>query len=206
MKKLIWLAIFLLSVIMSYSQSYTMRSTSSGISVGLGVGTGGWQCKDFGVTQERGLAYGIQLGYGFNENIELFGKGAFIRINPEDEFFLPFQLNEYMLGARYTFGSTLSPLKFYANASISVLSSSQSVDDSDWFFDETISTYYLRGIGGTVGLGAKYHLRLPIAITLDATMTFGKLNNNYWEDEAIESFQYRSNAIRLGAVIYFNQL
>lgn len=206
MKKIIWLAIFFLSVLMSYSQNFSMKSTNSGISLQASGGIGGWKSKDFGVESENGTAFSLQLGYGFNENMEIIGGAQILKINPKDEFFLPFTLQEIKIGAKYTFGSTLNPLRFHASASIAWLNSSQGVADYDWFFDEIESTFHLSGVGANLSAGAKYHLKLPIAITLDVAYTFGKLNNNYLDDLQIEDLDYGSHAIKIGAIIYFNQL
>lgn len=206
MKKLIWLAILFLSVIISYGQNFSMRSTNSGISLKASVGAGSWKSNDFGVKSKLGASYNLEIGYGFNENLEILGAASLLRISQVDFFELPYNLQQFDLGARYTFGSTLKPIRFYASAALSLFSSKQSVWEEDWFFGEFIGTYELNGTGVTLGVGGKYHLNLPVAITFDSSFSLGNCNNNKYEGEAIPEVDISAFKFKLGAVIYFNQL
>lgn len=206
MKKIIWLAIFTLSVILSYGQNFSMQSTNSGISLKASAGAGGWKSNEFLVNSKLSASYNLEIGYGFNENLEVFGAASVLRVTKVDFFELPYSVQQFDLGARYTFGSTLNPVRFYAGASLSVISSDQSIEEDDWFFGEFVGTYELRGIGGTLSVGGKYHLSLPVALTFESSLSFGNLNNNRYDGEAIPEFDFTSYKFKVGAVIYFNQL
>ncbi len=201
MKRLIWLAIFLLSVLLSYGQ-ISMQSSNAGFSLQAEYGYGMWKSEDFGVDREGGQSMGVRLGYGFSENWEAVAAFGSTRIKPDDFDFMPFRLNQVDLGAKYTFGSTLNPVRFHLAGYFSHISSKQEV-----FYDIfEPSLWKLSGAAGTVALGAKYHIALPVAISLDAAMTMGSYRQNYLDGFEMDPIDYQGYRITLGVIVYFNQL
>ena len=218
MKKIIWTILLTMSVILSYAQTYSMRSTNGGFSIQLGAGASAWNSTESDVKTSYGIDLGLALAYGFNENIEVFGNAniSFFPATWSDEIpsfegieheayqtIDPFELLEARLGLRYTFGATIKPLRFHANVAATFFSGD--IESYDWFNDH-YNTESLQGFGFTAGSGIKYHLSLPLAITLDATMTFGGYQSNLTALEEQFKSTYHVQRLNLGIVLYFNQL
>lgn len=202
MKKLIWIIILTLAALVSYGQSLSMQSTNAGLSIALGGGHYSWESDGFGAHQEIGRVVNFNVAYGLNENIEVLAglKTAFV--TPEDPAFLRFAMNHFEFGGRYTFGSTMRKTRGHVGLTAFKLSSEQEYQD-DWLGLNSILN--LSGFGATISGGCKYHLSLPIAVTVDAAFSSGKFSLADSSDQQPE-FDYSSFQISVGVVMYINQL
>lgn len=205
MKKIFWIAILILSALISYGQTVSMKSTTKGISIKADVGVVGWASEDLEIPYERGPAIGFRLSYGFNNVLEAFTEMNFAQIKPEDEFVDPFMLKHIDFGGKLNFGSSLNAIRPYTYVALTVFGSKQKILTDEWY--NYYSTLKLSGTGATVGVGLKYHLDLPLAITFDASMTHGKYTKVVFDEETIPGkIDAKSYRMSLGVVVYFNQL
>ncbi len=203
MKKLllIYFSIVFCSFNLLAQEIFEMKSTAVGFSGALHYGFTIWSSSDLDVDSEIGIHLGLKAGYGFSERIEAFLEYDLSIMFPEDEEFDAFPYKHIDIGARYNFGSTIKAFRYYAEISGMYQKSTQDAVDTDtWEY----LTLKMRGYGLSIGGGAKYHIKLPIAIIIGGRYSFGTFDNilidGYKYDYEFEANSFR---IYMGIEYYF---
>lgn len=202
MKRFLLISAFLLmSTALVHAQgAISMQSNGEGFFVGLHLGAATWTVDDLQIDAESGGGGGLTVGYGFSQLISAYLSADAASISPD--LGESYTLGHGDLGVLFTFGSTTSAVRPYADVAFGVRQASADlVDDTTGQTEElTIS-----GTGLTVGGGVRYHLSLPLAIDAGVKASFGNLTEAELGGVTIQLPESASaNSIRINVgVVWF---
>lgn len=170
----------LLFPMLAVAQPMAMQSTGSGFFVNIHGNYSQWNFSgdEFGGTGGAGV--GLRLGYGFTEGVAIFLEADAAALSEEDDVSgatLDYTLGQGVLGVQYTFGSTVSKVRPYAEAGLLAIQTTVDIAGSDATFT---------GAGANFGGGVKYHFNLGLALDAGVRIGVGSLSEAEFLGETIE--------------------
>ena len=170
-------------------------STAKGLGVNIETGYLNWSSSDFMDDAESGFFIGAGASYGISELLEVFAQfstAPSIKSKVDD---LGSYAYTYLdAGVRFNFGSTLKPLRPFADLAFTYVNSNQNLYFTDDYGFSFIDEANLSGGAFSFGAGARYHITLPFAIKAGVRFTTGGSSLEYQDvtfDDTYGHFDYR---------------
>jgi len=160
-----------------YSQD--VQSSASGFSVQGAFSYSSWSSDSFFLSdladsEPLGIGLKLGVGYGISEKISLHANFYSLSFQREFEWDT-FNFTSQTLGARFTFGATLS--KWRPNFEVGL---ARVVNNIGPVFFDSIDNLELRnsGFGIQLGGGVDYYINTNLAITAQANYLFGNFSDS----------------------------
>ena len=190
------------------SQAQDIQSSTRGFSAELNYGFGAWESDsaffgDVADAEPNGYGFGVKLGYGLNQNIEVF-----VSYNSAS-YAQEFAWNNYRhqrstLGAAYYFGATLRKFRPFVKAGISF---NELAVDPVTFDGFLFSELKMNGVGVLAGGGVHYFFKPNMSLSASAAFNFGSYASSKFSGEKLTFFgekpDFTITTIDIGLSYYF---
>jgi hypothetical protein len=178
-----------------------VRSNTRGFVVGAHLNSSAVQVDEEGAGDaEQGLGGGFNLGYGVSQHVSIFLRGDFASVDYEDGSGDSYVLGNGDVGARYSFGSYLNPLRPYAELGFTASTIQDQLEDQGETVDVTL-------MGGAIMIGGGLEYFLNEHVALDAGLVLGKGRFTSADVDGetfdIDEFDYTGTRLNLGVNFHF---
>lgn len=187
------LALALVALPITAQSAAAQRSDTRGFGLGVQLAGASLQYEDDTDDIESGSGFGLRLGYGVTQRVELFAElaGTALEVPPGYD---AYGLGQLDLGARYNFRGPAAAARPY----LSLAYATRVI-----MFEDESTRVELAGGGLSAGLGLRYFLTRGFA--LDAGLgiasgdaTQGRLDGGDWTDLGDDAFRFTTTRLSLG--------
>lgn len=183
-----------------------MRSTTEGFNVGLQAHTLGWSSDHFQYLDKNassGYGGALRVGYGFSQTIEPYFEYAYTSMDISNLDAKAFSFSHLEGGLAFHFGSSTKPFRPFVEAGYSKVKASV----PNVIAGSSRADLEMSGNVITFGGGFRYHLSLPVALTLKATGNTGNFKEIFYGGTLLnEKGDFATFRIALGLRLYISEL